>query len=50
MGGGRLNLGGLKSDVFYCLQGDGPITGGLIRGVGGLNPRVFLSDYFFVYR
>ena len=46
-GGGRLNPEGLKSDVFNCLQGDGPITGGLIRGGGGLKSEGLLIGLFF---
>ena len=51
-GGGRLYPGGLVIGCIFCLQVDGPITGGLVSGGGeGAYIREACNQmYFFVYR
>ena len=40
IGVGRAGGGGLMTGIFLCLMVDGPITGRLRSGGGGLKPRI----------
>ena len=50
MWGGRLYPGGLVIGCIFCLQVDGPITGGLVSGGGeGAYIREACNQMYFLF-